>query len=188
LADKRRIFIVCVTGMSGAGKTTATQALVSSGFTVVSMGDVIRREAQRRGLGLDKDGQSQTMHLVRAEGGPAAVAKLCIDEIKSRGLSKVVIDGARSTDEVVAFKAIGTVRVLGIHASPARRFELLSSRGRSDDPISKGDFEARDREELDLGLGKVIALSDRIVENERTSIEELDETVRKVVTEWQGKS
>jgi dephospho-CoA kinase len=182
------VFIVCVTGMPGAGKTTATEALVSSGFTVVSMGDVIRREAQRRGLGLDKEGQRKTMMLVRAEGGPAAVAKLCIDEIRSRGLRMVVIDGARSTDEVNAFRSVGTVKVLGIHASPFRRYELLTSRGRSDDPLSKSEFEARDQRELDLGLGKVIALSDRIVENEQKSIEELDEAVRKVVAEWLGKA
>jgi len=182
------IFIVCITGMSGAGKTTATRALSSMGFTVVSMGDVIRKEAQRRGLGLDKEGQRQTMLLVRKEGGPAAVARLCIDEIESRGLKKVVIDGARSLDEVEAFRGIAEVKVLGIHASPERRRYLLTSRGRNDDPHSESDFESRDRRELDLGLGSVIALSDRMVENEGISIEVLDDKVRKVVSEWLGKA
>jgi dephospho-CoA kinase len=182
------IFMVCVTGMPGAGKTTATKALASSGFTVVSMGEVIRREAKRRGLGPDKEGQRRTMLLVREEGGPAAVAKLCIDEIRSRGLRKVVIDGARSLDEINAFKSIGTVKVLGIHASPHRRFELLKARGRKDDPLSESDFEARDQSELDLGLGRVVALSDRIVENESISIASLDERVRRVVSQWLRKA
>jgi dephospho-CoA kinase len=171
--------------MPGAGKTTATKALVGSGFTIVSMGDVVRREAQRRGLGLEKEGQKQMMLTLRAEGGPAAIAKLCAEDIRSNGLKKVVIDGARSLDEVNTFRSVGTVKVLGIHASPMRRFGLLSSRGRDDDPLSYSDFEARDQRELDLGLGKVIALADRIVENESNSIQMLDETVRKVVAEWQ---
>ena len=178
-------FIVCVTGMPGAGKTTATKALVSSGFTIVSMGDVVRREAQKRGLGLDKEGQRQMMLTLREEGGPAAIAKLCVEEIRSKDLRKVVIDGARSLDEVNNFRSVGTVMLLGIHASPMRRYELLISRGRDDDPLSYADFEARDQRELDLGLGKVIALADRIIENESNSIKMLDDTVRGVVAEWQ---
>lgn len=179
-------FIVCVTGMPGAGKTTATKALVGSGFTIVSMGDVVRREAQKRGLGLDKEGQKEMMLSLRAEGGPAAIAKLCVMEIRSRRFRKVVIDGARSLDEVNTFRSVGAVKVLGIHASPMRRYELLSSRGRDDDPLSYADFEARDQRELDLGLGKVIALADRIIENESNSIEMLDDRVREVVAGWLG--
>jgi dephospho-CoA kinase len=179
-------FIVCVTGMPGAGKTTATKALVGSGFTIVSMGDVVRREAQKRGLGLDKEGQKLMMLTLRAEGGPAAVAKLCVEEIREKDLRKVVIDGARSLEEVNTFRGVGTVRVLGIHASPMRRYELLCSRGRDDDPLSFSDFEARDQRELELGLGKVIALADRIIENERDSIRMLDDRVRGVVAEWLG--
>jgi len=179
------VFIVCVTGMPGAGKTTATKALVGSGFTVLSMGDVVRREAKKRALGVGKEGQKQMMFALRAEGGPAAVAKLCVEEIRSKSLQRVVIDGARSVDEVNAFRGVGEVKVLGIHASPSRRYELLSSRGRDDDPLSRAEFEVRDQRELDLGLGKVIALADRIIENESTSIEMLDDRVRGVVVEWQ---
>ena len=176
--------IVCVTGMPGAGKTTATAALVKEGFTSVSMGDVIRKEAARRGMGLDGEGQRRTMLLLREEEGPAAVARLCGDEIRRLRLTKVVIDGARSMDEVEYFKTLGKVWILGIHASPMRRFKLLTARGRKDDPMSYPEFRARDERELDLGLGRVIAMSDRMIENEEISIEDLALRVREVVRGW----
>jgi dephospho-CoA kinase len=177
-------FIVCVTGMPGAGKTTATKALSGLGFQTVSMGDVVRREAEKRGLGLDKDGQKRMMLLLREEGGPAAVAKLSAAEIRQRGLRRAVVDGARSMEEINVFKEIGVVKILCLHASPGRRFELLRSRARSDDPLSYADFEARDQRELDLGLGRVIALSDRMIENEVTDISDLDDRVRGIVSYW----
>jgi len=42
--------IVGVTGMPGAGKTTAARHLSGLGYAVISMGDVIREEVARRGL------------------------------------------------------------------------------------------------------------------------------------------
>lgn len=178
------LMIVCITGMPGAGKTTATQALAETGFQPVSMGDVVRKEAQRRGLDLGKEGQKKMMLRLRREGGPAAVAKLCGKEIKRRGFTRVVVDGARSLEEIEYFRTIGPVKILGIHASPRRRFELLSARGRKDDPMSFEDFAARDKRELALGLGEVIAMSDRMIENERVTIEELDARVKQVAKEW----
>ncbi len=80
------------------------------------------------------------------------------------------------------------VKVLGIHASPLRRYALLSSRGtprRSHFvcPTSK----PRDQGSWTLGLGKVIALADRIIENESNSIKMLGRIrVRRVVAEWRG--
>jgi len=42
--------IVCLTGMPGAGKSSVASFLKEKGFTVVTMGDVIREEAKRQGL------------------------------------------------------------------------------------------------------------------------------------------
>ena len=42
--------IVAITGMPGAGKSTAAKALVTSGWKRIVMGDVIREEVKRRGL------------------------------------------------------------------------------------------------------------------------------------------
>ncbi len=90
--------IVAITGMPGAGKSTAAQALVQKGWKGVVMGDVIRAETKRRGLELNAKNTGEVMKLLRKEHGDAAVASLCLAEIKKIGAKKVVVDGIRSMD------------------------------------------------------------------------------------------
>ena len=82
----------------------------------------------------------------------------------------VVIDGSRGPDEIRAFKhAFGDdLKVVAIHSSPKTRFERLRARGRPDYPTVHAEFEARERRELDWGLGEVIATSDYMIVNEST--------------------
>ncbi|MDG6929021.1 MAG: AAA family ATPase [Nitrososphaerota archaeon] len=182
--DPSRRLVICVTGMPGAGKTTAYGLLPSAGFVPVSMGDVIRDEAQKRGLGLNAEGQRVTQKLVRQEGGAAAVAELCARKIVAEGIGLAVVDGARSYEEVVHFSRMAVTRVLCVHASPGRRFELLRQRGRKDDPTSWEAFRARDDAELELGVGKVIAMADRVVENEESDVGGLQEKALQIARGW----
>ncbi len=177
--------ILLITGMPGAGKTTLAEILSKKGFVKISMGDVVREEAVKRGYGLDDKGQSKTMRILREEEGPDAIAKLCIEKIKKIDKEKFVIDGVRSLAEVSRFKTVGSVKILAVHASPKRRFSLLTKRGREDDPKKWEEFERRDERELQLGLGNVIALADYMVVNEKISIKELEEVVVKVLEDLQ---
>jgi len=128
--------IVAVTGMPGAGKSTASEALEKLGWHKVVMGDVIRKETERRGLVPDAKNTGEVMRSLRRERGESAVADLCLEEIRSSKSDKVVIDGIRSVVEVETFRKRAAVILIAVHASPERRFELLRERGRTDDPIS----------------------------------------------------
>ncbi|MDG6934043.1 MAG: AAA family ATPase [Nitrososphaerota archaeon] len=170
--------------MPGAGKTTAYGHLGSLGFVPVSMGDVVREEARRRGYSLDAAGQRTVQKLLRDEGGPAAIAELCARQIRERNLRLVVVDGVRSLNEISRFVQVGNVKILCVHASPSRRFEYLRKRGRNDDPVSREEFDTRDATELKLGVGEVIAMADRMVENENLTIEELQSAVERIARSW----
>ncbi|MEM3106202.1 MAG: AAA family ATPase [Candidatus Nitrosocaldus sp.] len=79
---KGRPLIVCITGLPGAGKTTVADALKDIGFTVISMGDVVRREAERRGLELTDANLGKVMIELRSIHGPDAIAILVGEDIK----------------------------------------------------------------------------------------------------------
>ena len=55
-----------------------------------------------------------------------------------------------------------------MHAPPQIRFERLKIRGRSDDPTNYKVFHERDMREMSVGLGNVIAMSEKIVVNDNS--------------------
>ncbi len=176
--------IVAITGMPGAGKSTAAQALVRLGWKRVVMGDVIRAETKRRGLKPDSKNTGEVMKSLRAERGEAAVADLCLETIAKMGADRAVVDGIRSAAEVEAFRRMADVMLVAVDASPDRRFRLLKERGRSDDPLTREMFEERDLRELGVGIGEAIALADATIPNERATTGELESEMVEVVNRW----
>ncbi len=177
--------IVAITGMPGAGKSTAAQALVKRGWTRVVMGDVIRAETKRRGLEPDARNTGEVMKLLRKEKGESAVAELCLETISKLNAEKVVVDGIRSMAEVQAFRKSAEVLLVAVDASPERRYELLKERGRDDDPLTFEMFAERDRRELSVGIGKAIALADETVSNQHATQDRLAAEIAEVVERWE---
>jgi dephospho-CoA kinase len=176
--------IVAITGMPGAGKSTAAQALVEKGWTRVVMGDVVREETKRRGLPEDAKHTGEVMKDLRKQFGEAAVAELCLRSMRKSGSDRFVVDGIRSEAEVQAFKKEADVLLIAVQASPSRRYSFLKRRGRSDDPESFETFQKRDERELDVGIGEAIALADEIVSNEHASPDVLTAQTLKLVERW----
>ncbi|MEM2856427.1 MAG: AAA family ATPase [Candidatus Nitrosocaldaceae archaeon] len=173
--------IVCITGMPGSGKSTVAKALNSS-FRILSMGDVVRREAERRGLEPSDVNLGAIMQELRKRYGLGAIAYLLVNEIKD-GKDDIIIDGLRSIKEAEILKGYGNVKILAIHTPKDKRLKFLVDRNRSDAPTSKEEFEIRDKRELDVGVGEAIAYADAIITNDG-SIEELQEKARKIIRKW----
>ena len=178
--------LVAVTGMPGAGKSTAAQALVAKGWKRVVMGDVIREETRRRGLVPDEKNTGEVMKDLRRKMGEAAVAELCMQTIKEMKEERVVVDGIRSMVEVDVFRKAADVLLIAVHASRKRRIELLRERGRSDDPQVYDSFLRRDERELGVGIGNAVALADEMISNEHSTPENLSAMVVAAVERWTG--
>lgn len=176
--------IVCITGMPGAGKTTAAEALKIIGFRIISMGDVIREEAIRQGIELDDVNLGNLMLKLRKERGPGAIAYLIAEKIQSDHSKLFAIDGLRSPHEVDVLNKHGKVKVLAIDASRETRFRFLRERGRSDAPKSQEEFDARDKRELDVGVREAISAADDIISNENITIKDLKAKALEIVGGW----
>lgn len=183
--------LVCIAGMPGAGKSVFAGVAKRLGLKVISMGDIVREEAERRGLSTNAAALGDLMLSLRRVHGEDVVARRCLERISPED-QVVVIEGVRSLAELETFKkAADEVLVVAIHASPAKRYQHLLNRSRPDDPRSLEEFAIRDLRELSVGLGSVIALADSVVVNEG-SLENLESHAKaflqRVAYESQGKS
>ena len=142
--------------MPGAGKSTIVNKLEELGFEKFSLGDGIRAEAKRRSIEPSGENLGKIMLEVREKNGPGAVAELIKEPIQNSIEEVIIIDGVRSIAEIDVLKKIGDVKLLAIQASSETRFNFLSSRGRSDDPKTRENFEERDNREIGVGIDKSI--------------------------------
>jgi dephospho-CoA kinase len=181
--------IVCLTGMPGAGKSSVACFLKEKGFSVVTMGDVIREEASRQGLEPTDINLGKMMLKLRQDLGPGAVGqivlqKLAREEEGSNSNNAVVIDGIRSIAEVEILKKAGHVRLLAIHASQDTRLKHLRKRGRADAPLDGDEFTGRDKRELSVGVSEAIALANEMISNNDLTLEQLKQRAYDIVKEW----
>jgi dephospho-CoA kinase len=155
--------------MPGAGKSLVVDTARDLGYAIVTMGDVVREQTRQRGLEPTPQNVGKVMLELRAEGGNFVIAKKCIPKIEEQASSKVLVDGLRSQFEADIFKEhFQKFTVVAVHAPPQIRFQRLSRRGRSDDPKMWEVFHERDMRELGVGLGTVIALSEKILVNDNS--------------------
>ncbi|MBX8632399.1 MAG: AAA family ATPase [Thermoplasmata archaeon] len=158
-----------LTGMAGAGKTEFANHCRSLGIPVFQMGDLVRETVRRLNLELNGNNIGRVASVERLKYGNDIWARRTARNISAKN-SNCIIDGTRSEAEVAYFRHhFGTdALIVTVYASSPIRYSRLRSRGRSDIPLSRGEFEERDRRELGWGLGNAIALSDRILGNEGT--------------------
>ncbi|MBQ2666553.1 nucleoside monophosphate kinase [Methanobrevibacter sp.] len=158
--------VMGISGLPGSGKGLVSEIASKKGAIIVSMGDIIREEAKKRG-----ESTKETAQNLRIEFGEYIVSELTIRKIKKlldEGCeSSIIVEGIRSPHEVNMFKNnFEDFIILSIFANPAIRFERLKKRMREDDSDDLNEFKKRDQMELDFGIGNVISLSDRIIINE----------------------
>ena len=158
--------VMGISGLPGSGKSLVSEIAIKRGAVIVSMGDIIREEAKKRG-----ESTKETAQKLREEFGQYIVSELTIKKVKKLQEedpeSKIIVEGIRSPHEVDMFKEnFEDFIILSIFANPSLRFERLKLRMGEDDSTDYAEFKNRDQMELDFGIGDVISLSDKIIINE----------------------
>ncbi|WP_407381667.1 AAA family ATPase [Methanobrevibacter sp.] len=158
--------VMGISGLPGSGKSFVSEIAAEKGAMIVSMGDIIREEAKKRG-----ESTKETAQNLRKEHGQYIVAELTVEkikEIRKEGFaSSIIVEGIRSPYEVNLFKeSFEDFIILSVFANPDIRFERIKSRQREDDTTDYETFVSRDQRELDFGIGDVISLSNKLLINE----------------------
>ncbi len=170
--------------MPGAGKSTIVTKLKEQGYQAFSLGDGVREEAKRRNLEPTGENLGKLMLELREKNGQGAVAELIKETIQNSDHEIIIIDGIRSIHEINVLKETGDLKLLAVKASPDTRFNFLSERKRSDDPLTREKFEERDNREIGVGLQEIIGLADETIENNNVTITQLVDSAIKVFKNW----
>src|SRR3990167_3082808 len=140
--------VLGLVGYSGAGKGTVARYLSDrKSFSVVSLSDIARQEAQKSKVNLKN---RKDLHIfsntLRARFGNDVFAKKLIPIIKKLRSRRLVIDGIRHPDEVRLLKTyLPGLILLAVKTDIKKRFQQLIKRKRPLDPTTFAEFIASEK-------------------------------------------
>ncbi|UCD03725.1 MAG: AAA family ATPase [Candidatus Woesearchaeota archaeon] len=161
--------IIGIAGMPAAGKTTVAKALNKDGIKLIHLGDFIWEYLKRKHIRRNQETGNMTSLYFWAEYRDIPIAEWAYEQIKKTKYKSYIVDGIRTLEEVLFFKSKfkNNFKLISIVASPATRKSREKKRKR----FSKVNFEMRDKEELTIGVGDVIASSDYYIDGNKTKKE-----------------
>ncbi|MEK9151886.1 MAG: hypothetical protein AAB692_00815 [Patescibacteria group bacterium] len=149
--------VVGLTGLLAAGKDSFCKFLEPHGFVRTRFSDAIREEAARKGVLNPTRTQLQDLgdHMKKDDNG--ILAKLIVKSARERGLTKIIVNGARHPDEFRALRGavVNDYRfvTVGITASTGNRYHRYVARGQAGDAkVTLEEFLAID--DRDRGIGQ----------------------------------
>lgn len=171
--------LVCITGLTGSGKSVASDYFVKKGYQFIRFGQITLDEIKKRGLPPIEKYEKPIREEFRKKYGMGAFATLNLPKFKKLlRKGNVLGDGLYSFEE---YKILRTdfgksLITIAIYASPELRYKRLTQRklAKNDKeqrhrPATKMAAKSRDMAELEnLNKGATIAMSDYTIVNTNT--------------------
>lgn len=175
--------VIAVVGPIASGKGALIELLKEQGYAYVSLSDVVREKTNAWGLSLTRKNLQDVGDKLRKQFHPAILAELATHSLKHTS-GNFVVDSVRNPAEVEYLKKHFHALVIGVTASPQKRFEMMKKRGREWDPQTWEAF--KQAEERDRGLGqdsfgqqveKCLKMADMVIDNNGT-LQDFQENLR----------
>jgi dephospho-CoA kinase len=166
-----KALVIGLTGLAACGKGTAAEYLKERhGFRAFTLSDVLRKEAEKRGLLEGKNLEESKLMLSkfgeewRREAGRRDILGYTLAErIRKEKIAKAVVDGFRSVEEVNLFRKAFNFTLVRVDASLETRWKR---RLEQDPKANRAEFEKRDKFDVEkLGLGNVLEMADLTIDN-----------------------
>lgn len=170
--------LVCITGLTGSGKSVASDYFVKKGFQFLRFGQITLDEIIKRGLEPIEANERPIREEFRKRHGMAAYVILNLPKLKNlMKKGNTLGDGLYSFEEYkVLKKEFGKNFItIAVYSPPAMRYERLTKRklvkndkNLRNRPATKQDAESRDYAEIEnLNKGGTIAMADYTIVNTR---------------------
>lgn len=168
--------LVCITGLTGSGKTISSRYFIKQGFGYLRFGQITLNEIKKRGLKPTEKNERLIREGFRKKYGMGAFATLNLPKFKKlMKQGNTLGDGLYSFEEYKILKnEFGKKFVtIAIYSPPHLRYRRLAKRilKREDKhlvnrPARKSEAESRDYAELEnLNKGATIAMADYTITN-----------------------
>lgn len=144
--------VIAVVGPIASGKGTLITLLEAKGYIKISLSDIVRTKTHEWGLELTRKNLQDVGDKLRKSFGPSFLAEMVVHTITQNPEKKYVIDSVRNPAEVAYLQKHLHAFVIGITASPQKRFELMKKRASEWDPKTWEEFVKS--EERDRGIGQ----------------------------------
>lgn len=168
------------TGLNASGKSTAAKFLEQEGYQYTSLSDVLREEAEKKGLEPNRDNLYQLGNELRKNEGNGVLGKKAAEKIQREG-KDFVIDSIRNPAEIEELKKIPGFTLVAVEADPGVRFERAKQRGRGESANNLQQFLEKEKREMsstnsDQQLHKCAEKADMVINN-NGNLEELKEKI-----------
>jgi dephospho-CoA kinase len=165
--------IICITGLPGAGKSTAGRILERKGFKVYELGDIVREMMRRQRIRLTPESDREFTISLRRKYGKLVTVKHLFKRVKLDSRSKIAIIGVRSKSELDYIRRRSRrarVVTVAVVAPVKLRFARIKKRGRPDTPRTLAEF-IRNRDDKEVAWGEIGAIksADYIVSGSGTN-------------------
>lgn len=181
--------IIGLTGPMASGKSTVLEVLEKMGFKQVTLSDMIREEADRRGMQQERENLMDIGQSLREEFGTGVLGKRALEKAKSAGGDKWVIDGIRNPAEVEELRKDPAFVLIANTAPEDLIIKRIFSRKRSDDTLDEDAIRKKLRREMGEGepedgqqVQKCIEMADYTFEN-TMPIEQVEEEFMKLLNQ-----
>lgn len=182
---RARPLVIGLTGPNGAGKGEIAAMLRDSGYAYLSLSDLVREEARRRGLEPVRENLIRVGRDLRREHGSGVLARRARERIEA----PCVVDSVRNPGEVAQLRELDEFFLIGVTADARTRFARMQDRGRPGDAQTLEEFLERERiedsdDEEGQRAGATLALADLVLRNDDT-LEVLEAKLRDALRELQ---
>jgi len=191
--NKKNKLVIGLTGPNAAGKGEVCKYLAEKGFLVMSLSDILRKEACYRGLELMRENLIMLGNELRSKFGSEILAKRLSKEILKSKQDKVVVDSIRTVGEVKQFKKVFKKKFVLINLSAPKqvRFKFMQHRARAGDPKTFAEFLKIEKKECSSSIvrqqiHKCRILSNYFINNNSTLHklhQKIDKIIKEIVTE-----
>lgn len=164
--------IIGLTGPMASGKSTVIGALIKEGYKVVTLSDMVREEAKKRGLPSERTTLQNIGQSLREQFGAGILGKKALEKIQSKNGGKWIVDGIRNPAEIDELRSHPNFVLIANTVPEQAIIDRIFYRKRADDTLDPEAIKKKLRREMGEGeppdgqqVGKCIEMADYVFEN-----------------------